>query len=260
LTFPAGQEAYRTGRHPVWGRGVKLAEEEAEDAGEAVGSVLWDSGGKAELDELLGSLATTSFETSAVEAILASDERSVDDWRAGEAVAQAHLEANLDCTFPWGTRRDLKNPSASPAGAELVGFDKRHDPPRLVVGEVKTSAQNACPPSVVYGEDGLQKQLVSTRDQQQIIENLLRWLGMRAIDASWQDDYRAAAERFLAHPKDFSIFGVLIRTVDPDEADLRSTAESLVDGSDPPISVALEALYVSADWLSAVSRAPGEGR
>src|SRR5262249_11089594 len=143
-------------------------------------------------------------------------------------------------------------------GAELVGFDKTHAPPRLVVGEVKTSSQDACPPSVVYGEDGLQVQLRSTRDRREIAENLLRWLGMRAIDAAWPGGYRAAAESFLAHPKAFSSAGVRVRTVDPDEADLRSTAESLVEGSAAPVSLALEAIYVSAQWLEALARAPGE--
>lgn len=258
MTFPAGTEAYRADAPPITARGVQFSGEELDDAANAVAQVLWDDEAKAELAELLASVASTEFAVDAIDDVLRSDERTVEEWRAGEAVAQTHLEANVQCFFPWNSRRDLKNPSASPAGAELVGFDRSHSPSRLAVGEVKTSEQEDRPPSVVYGTHGLQQQLISTRDEEHVCQNLLRWLGMRALEASWEDEYRAAAARFLQASDDISLFGVLVRTVDPDPTDLKSTAEALAADTQAPTSVTLEALYVQPDWLADVASDPGE--
>jgi len=257
VTFPAGTEAYRTDVNPIQARGITFSADELEKVVEAASEVAWDRPGKEELGELLASVASTEFESEGVEAILSSDETSIEDWRAGEAVAQAHLAENIDCFFPWGSRRDLKNPLASPAGAELVGFDRRQNPTRLALGEVKTSRQEQAPPTVVHGEDGLNAQLVAIRDEKTICQNVLRWLGFRAEGAEWVEDYKSAASRFLANPKDVSAFGVLVRTVDPDANDLRLSAEHLAPDTEEPISIGLEAVYVAEDTLKAIAEPPG---
>lgn len=257
MTFPGGTEAYRVDSEPVRARGVSFDEDDLATSSGELAQTLWDRDGKEELGELLSSLATTEFEQAGVEAILASDEVEVEQWRVGEAAAQAHLEANVDCHFPWSSRRDLKNPLASSAGAELVGFDVAGDLARLAIGEVKTSDQADAPPSVVYGSAGLIGQLSEARDQEGIAKSLMRWLGFRALDAPWGQEYREAATRLLANPRDISLFGVLVRTVPPDPGDLQSVAATLAADTADPTSIVLEAMYVSAEWLADVYEAAG---
>lgn len=257
MSFPEGTESYRVDSDPVRARGVQFDSDQLADSSAQLAATLWDRDGKDELDELLSSLATTEFEQRGVEAILNSDEIEVEQWRVGEAAAQAHLEANVECHFPWTSRRDLKNPLASSAGAELVGFDVSCDPARLAIGEVKTSDQADAPPSVVYGDAGLIGQLSAARDQEEIAKSLLRWLGFRALDADWRQQYCEAAARLLANPKDLSLFGVLVRTVAADSEDLRSAAAALAPDTADPTRLVLEALYVSAEWLADVHQAAG---
>ncbi len=257
MTFPPGRETYRVDSEPVNARGVQFDDDDLADSSPVLAATLWDRGGKEELGELLSSLATTEFEQAGVEGILSSDEVDVEQWRVGEAAAQAHLEANVACHFPWSSRRDLKNPAASSAGAELVGFDVARDPARLAIGEVKTSDQAHAPPSVVHGDLGLIGQLAAARDQEEIAKNLMRWLGFRSLDADWRQQYCESAARILANPKDISLFGVLVRTVDPDPDDLRSAAATLATDTADPTTIALEALYVSAEWLADVYEAAG---
>lgn len=257
MAFPGGTESYRVDSDPVSARGVQFDEGDLAGSSQDLAATLWDRDGKVELDELLSSLATTEFELAGVEAVLKSDEVEVEQWRVGEAAAQAHLEANAGCDFPWSSRRDLKNPLASSAGAELVGFDIARDPVRLAVGEVKTSDQADGPPTVMYGDLGLIRQIEAARDEEEIAKNLLRWLGFRALDADWRQQYCEAAARLLANPKDISLFGVLVRTVPPDPKDLRSAAETLASDTADPTKIALEALYVSAEWLAEVYEVAG---
>ena len=51
-----------------------------------------------------------------------SAKHPVFDWQVGEAMAEAYLVDHRQCEFPWPSGRDLRNPEASPAGADLVGF------------------------------------------------------------------------------------------------------------------------------------------
>ena len=259
MAFPAGTECYSADAAPVRARGTQFPPEGLDGDGRAaVAEVLWDPEGKQEVEELVASVPGTEFHSDGIREILASDEQPVDDWRAGEAVAQAHLETSAGCAFPWGPRRDLKNPLGSPPGAELVGFDKGYEPPRLAIGEVKTSGQKASPPSVIYGDDGLRAQLVAARDDADIAKNLLRWLGFRAAGRPWLQDYCEATKRFLNDAGDVSIFGVLVRTVEPDDGDLRAMATFLATDTNGPATIRLDALYVSGEWLIEVCAPPGE--
>jgi hypothetical protein len=118
LTFPAGTECYRADVDPVKARGCLVGEAEIDDVAiESVSDVLWDASGTKIVEELLGEVATTEFETAAISEILIADVVEPEDWRVGEAVAQAYLEHHHDCNFPWAPRRDLKNPRGSHPGA-----------------------------------------------------------------------------------------------------------------------------------------------
>ena len=84
-----------------------------------------------------------------------------EDWRVGEALAQAFLAAHRNCTFPWPASRDLRNPVSSPAGTDLVGFVDFDRGGLFAFGEVKTSTQQQWPPSLIYGRHGLKQQMES---------------------------------------------------------------------------------------------------
>lgn len=249
MSLPAGRECYAADAAPIKARGHQLVADDIDDAAcSAVSEVLWDAQGKAELETLLSEAATTEFETDRIQAILESDVQDVEDWRVGEAFAQRYLEDHEDCMFPWAPRRDLKNPMGSHPGAELVGF-RNPETPRFAFGEVKTSSQQNAPPSVIYGDDGLRAQIKELRDESRVTRNLVKWLGMRAHGASWEADYKSAAAAFLVNGRDFVVFGVLVRDVEPDPADLSGSAEDLASDTIAPTVIELHALYVPPEHI-----------
>lgn len=152
-------------------------------------------------------------------------------WRVGEALAEVYLIEHRQCEFPWPGGRDLKNPSASPAGTDLVGFYRYNDEVRFAFGEVKTSNHSDSPPSVVTGRHGLSEQLSDLRDSTDIKGNLVRYLGHHATRASWRPTFEAAVSRFLGsrpvilgiHKKGRSVESVWLRCLDTNPYSLRPT-------------------------------------
>ena len=67
-------------------------------------------------------------------------------WRVGESFAQCFLEDCWFAKFPYPTSRDLKNPNASLAGADLVGFYHKDGETAFLFGETKTSHEEKHPP------------------------------------------------------------------------------------------------------------------
>jgi hypothetical protein len=104
--------------------------------------LLRDDVGKKNVEEFLSGLANTAFETNRLAAAL-NLVTPVKDWQVGESLAEAYLVDHKDCEFPWPTGRDLRNPKASPAGADsaLEGNDYvelKYQYPPYDVGKMQT--------------------------------------------------------------------------------------------------------------------------
>lgn len=218
---------YTLGMHPVTGAGigVEASELDAALAG-PVAAMVFDDVGRAEIATLLGGLADTDFARDNLEALL-NDESEPEDWRVGEALAEYYLTENKSCYFPWPDGRDERKRGSSLPGADLVGFQRDGQIERFAFGEVKTSAERSYPPGAAYGRHGLKQQLEDLRDRQTIRDDLVKYLGHRAIRASWAARFRAAADTYLRDPQEVRIFGLLVRDVAPNEDDIRARVTAL---------------------------------
>jgi hypothetical protein len=190
MNISAGTERYNEDVEPVIARGVSFTEAELETALiDSVLPIIWDDTGAEILRSILRTSATTEFSMDNLERIL-STECMPENWRVGESLAEAFLIEHKDCEFPWPSGRDLRNPRASPAGTDLVGF-QLIDPNdhRFAFGEVKTSNEKSWPPSAINGHHGLKKQFKNLRDSTDIKDfwsNILdtmqiEWIGAQHI-------------------------------------------------------------------------------
>lgn len=257
MTMATGTELYRADVAPVTARGASYTDGELATAfSGSVSHILWDDAGTLDLQAILTSVITTDFSDKSLKRILANSV-TPENWRVGEALSEAFLVEHRDCEFPWPTGRDLKNPSASPAGTDLVGFQKTgavDDTHRFAFGEVKTSQQEAWPPSVMDGRHGLRKQLEELRDSTVVKDSLVKYLGHHANGTEWFQRYRSAAKRYLASPGDVSLFGVLVRDVEPKREDLASRAGGLADGCPTETSIELRAMYLPRNTITSLSQ------
>lgn len=245
MKIAAGKKSYSAGTPPVKADGVSFSQEELDFALEhRLPPLLRDDAGKTKIEEYLGGLAKTAFATDQLKAALNAT-HPVKDWQVGESIAEAYLVDHRDCEFPWPTGRDLRNPNASPAGADLVGFQKHGVTRRFAFGEVKTSEEENRPPQVVTGRHGLAKQLELLRDSEQTKHHLvIIYLGHRAANSSCESSYKDSVVRYFKDSSDVSLFGFLIRDVAPNSADLQSRAKALAKGCPKETSIELSAVYL----------------
>jgi hypothetical protein len=149
----------------------------------------------------------------------------------------------------------LRNPNASPAGADLVGFQKHGRSQRFAFGEVKTSEEEKWPPQVVTSRHGLAKQLEELRDSEHTKHHLvLIYLGHRAPKSSWETSYREAVTRYLQDVSDISLFGFLIRDVTPKADDLHSRAKTMAKGCPTGTSIDLHAIYLPSKSIRSLGK------
>ncbi len=253
---PAGTECYNVDVTPLIARGIQYASGDLSQAlGGRVAAILNDDDAKTRLEEILLSLATTSFQVDALRSLLSSSSGDLPSWRVGEALAEAYLTHHRGCEFPWPIGRDLRNPAASPAGTDLVGFHLNKKEVRFAFGEVKTSEQEKWPPSISTGRHGLTEQLSQLRDSVHVKYHLVRYLALRAASADWRLTFEVAAARFLSNSSDVSLFGALIRDVEPKPADLRGRAETLVNGCPASTSIELWAIYLPTGSIATLPEA-----
>jgi hypothetical protein len=257
VTISVGKEVYNADVSPVTARGVSYTKAELDAAlSGSVSRILRDESGTADLQAILLSVVTTDFSDKSVKRVL-SRRPAMESWRVGEGLAEAYLTEHKNSDFPWPSGRDLKNPGASPAGTDLVGFQetdavvKAH---RFAFGEVKTSAQELWPPNVMDGRHGLQKQLEALRDSTDVKDALVRYLGHHAGGARWLPRYQSAAARYLADSSDVSLFGVLIRDVKPKADDLTKRAEVLAGNCPSETNIELRALYLPKNSIKTLAK------
>jgi hypothetical protein len=235
---------YTLGTHRVTGVGLGVNSDDLDDAlAGSVAEVVFDDAGHDEIAKLLVGLVDTDFAQDNLSALLGY-EREPEDWRVGEALAEHYLSTNHACHFPWPDGRDERKRGSSLPGADLVGFQRVEETDRFAFGEVKTSSENTYPPGVAYGRHGLKKQLEDLRDHQSIRDDLVKYLGHRAVRSTWQEQYCSAAKVYLRDPCDVRIFGLLIRDVPPHEQDLSARVSSLAQGCPSSTVVKLFGLYL----------------
>jgi hypothetical protein len=249
-TVPAGAPAYEADSSPVIARGIAYTADDLDQAIEhRVRQLVLDDAGRLELEALLASLPSTRFEDTALKRILASSP-VIEDWRVGEALAEAFLSDHCACLFPWPTGRDIRNPAASPAGTDLVGFEVQGGVTRFAFGEVKTSQQEEWPPSVMFGRHGLVNQIERLRDYVDARDWLVRYLTHHAKGKAWEPKLQAAAARYLSNSNDVALFGFLVRDVKPASGDLQARAEALATACPPATAVSLRAVYLPSQQIS----------
>jgi hypothetical protein len=257
MTMAVGTEIYSADSMPVMARGSSYTNEELDITLKgSVSAILWDDTGIADLQAILSSMATTDFSDKSVKRVLAG-RATPENWRVGEALAEAFLVEHRRCEFPWPSGRDLKNPGASPAGTDLVGFQETDAPAnahRFAFGEVKTSEQEAWPPTAMDGRHGLKKQLEDLRDSTGVKDSLVKYLGHHVGGSDWLPRYRNATARYLENPCDVSLFGVMVRDVDPRREDLASRAASLAPGCPAATSIELRAMYLPRKCICTLSQ------
>jgi hypothetical protein len=249
-----GVTAYELGNSPVTATGHRFtAAELSTTLKDRLPSILFDEAGKAQVRDVLSGLATTDFKADQIEAALAVPP-PLRNWQVGEAIAEAYLVDHRDCDFPWPSGRDLRNPNASPTGADLVGFHRDPKGTRFAFGEVKTSEEDRRPPQVVTGRHGLAKQLEELRDSAPVKNHLVyQYLGIRAAASDWKDTYRLAASRYLENPADVSLFGVLVRDIDPDQEDLSQRIATLAKKCPDQTTIELRAFYLPSKTIATLA-------
>ena len=204
-------------------------------------------------EDELQALATTGMGTEFLARFLAAvpDQKS---WEIGEAFAEAVLteDANRDVIWPWNELRDRRTPQASLPGADLVGFCRDGNGFCLLFGEVKTSADAAAPPQVMYGRSGMTWQLETNATRLDVQHSLLRWLRWRCRSVELRTVYRQAVGRYLnSSGRDLLIVGVLLRDTRSNEKDVESRARYLAGCLAAPTRVEVYAWYLPvaiADW------------
>lgn len=244
MTISAGELNYSHGTAPCSGQGLVWTDDDLDTAlAERITALVFDDEGKADIEGILSGLAETEFAQEGLREVL-SDPDDVEDWRVGEAIAEAYLTDHRVCQFPWPDARDERKSGSSLPGADLVGFQSDYDGDVLAFGEVKTSSEAQYPPGAMHGRTGLKKQLEDLRDRERIRDDLLKYLCHRAKAAPWRPRFEAASRRYLKNKSDVRLYGVLIRDVDPHVDDVRVRVIKLAKDCPTGTHIELIALYL----------------
>lgn len=210
-----------------------------------VAARLQDAEGGEALHEHLRGLSLTGMGQETLAAVLAAEVPETRDWAAGEALAEAVLEAHHKVELPWNNERDKRNPFASLPGADIVGFQRDGDSHRLALGEVKCSSEAKWPPQVMYGRSGMIHQLEALASDLGTIYQLLLWLLPRVKSTQYQAAFNAACTRYLnSGQRDLALFGILVRDQEAREKDLKARGQSMAGTLSMPTCCRLVAIYL----------------
>lgn len=244
MDMSEGKIEYTLGVQPVTGCGFSISEKELESAlNGPVSEIVFDKSGNAIVKDLLEGLAETEFDKKQIEEILLNP-KLPENWRVGEAVAEAYLIEQHDCYFPWPDGRDERKTGSSLPGADLVGFQSSGAEEYFAFGEVKTSTEKEYPPSAMYGRTGLKQQLEDLKDNLNIKDDLVIYLCHRAVNSDWKLRFENAAKNYIKNRNNVRVFGVLIRDVKPDEKDLKVRVDKLAKTPKQDMLIKLFAMYL----------------
>jgi hypothetical protein len=254
MTVAPGKTVYQHSIASCSGSGLSWSNEELDSAlCESVAALVFDREGRADIEGILSALAETEFAQSRLREIL-DDPEDVEDWRVGEAIAEAYLIDHRGCCFPWPDGRDERKGGSSLPGADLVGFQTDDIGYVLAFGEVKTSTEGKYPPGAMHGRTGLKQQLEDLRDRERIRDDLLKYLCHRAQSARWRSRFEEASRRYLQNKSDVHLYGVLIRDVDPHEDDLKVRVRKLAQGCPKGTQIELLAIYLPKGRIQCLGR------
>lgn len=210
-----------------------------------VAARLHDAAGHDALTEHLRGLSLTGMGQEALEEVLTAEVSETRDWAAGEALAEAVLEAQHDVVLPWNTERDKRNPFASLPGADIVGFQRDGESHRLALGEVKCSSEAKWPPQVMSGRSGMTQQPDTLANNLATLCQLLKWLLPRVKNTKYEAAFNDACTRYFNSGKrDLVLFGVLVRDQAVRETDLQARGRGLAGRLQAPSCCRLIALYL----------------
>jgi hypothetical protein len=258
MAVALGTEVYNVDHLRVVARGRSHTAAQRDAALDAdVRSLVQDATGAKKAAALTSTLNLTGFQTDNLTAVL-NGGSPPKAWEVGEAYGEAYLGMHKHCHFPWSDRWDERKDKSSLPGSDLVGLQETGTPKspsfRFAFGEVKTSTEKNYPPGVMYGNEGLKKQMEDLRDQPEIRNTLVRYLTMRAQGADWESKFKVALVRFLAESTDIAIFGILIRDVPPDERDLRARSKNIALKHPAKMHIELLGLYLPAGSISILGK------
>ena len=100
----------------------------------------------------------------------------------------------------------------------------------------------------------MKRQLEDLRDRESTRDDLVKYLGHRAMGAGWRARFARAGSRYLQNTSDVQLFGFLIRDVEPHQDDLRVRVGSLAEGRPPGTRVELLALYLPHESLEGIGK------
>lgn len=243
--------------------GVSFEEAEAGDLlSGKVKDVLLDKPQRQEMLTMLQTLQQdTGFQQSQtllqdIEA-LQNENVDVQIFRVGEALAEVVLQEHFSCRFYWNELRDARNPKGNKTGADLVGFIEAGNEVLFLFGEIKTSSEQKSPPQVMTNPGGIENQLkdlYQDRDKQFIlisyIKNKLSLIGKE----DFQKDFNQAIRTYYQqNAGKYLLYGVLVRTTEINENDIKPSYERLKEEILEPIGLKLLAIYVpiaKKAWLN----------
>ena len=254
---------YENQNRQVFWRGVKMTDCDDFNTfmAEDVASRLYDEEEETEFQMHLRGLGNTDFAHENLAAILAADAGESDSWAVGEAVAEAFLTHEHGIVWPWNMRRDKRNPKASLAGADLVGFRVEGSKVQFAFGEVKSSSDSDSPPRVMKGRNGMTDQLKNLAEDFSLICRLIRWLFPRCRTESHKELFNSAMELFAGSGnRAMFLYGVLVRDTPPIEKDLRKGGRKLAEVINPPAICHLFAIYIPCTVADLPCRVAGGRR
>lgn len=225
-----------------------------------VASRLYDEEEQAEFKAHLRGLNNTEFARENLDVTLAADAaESKKPWDVGEAIAEAFLTQEHNVVWPWNMNRDKRNPNASLAGADLVGFKIEGSKVQFVFGEVKSPISNSSsPPAVMRGPTGMTNQLKNLMEDSTLILGLIRWLYSRCKTGPHEKSFNSALKLFIeSGKKKVFLYGVLVRHTTPIEKDLRKSGQELADVIGPPVICHLFAIYIPCMVADLTNRVTG---
>lgn len=252
MKVAAGETVYSHGTTPCSGSGLIWSSDDLDIAlSGPVSALVFDDEGRADVENILRGLVETDFEYESLRTILSNSD-NIEDWRVGEAIAEAYLADHRDCLFPWPDGRDERKSGSSLPGADLVGIQSDETGNCFAFGEVKTSAEARYPPKTVYGRTGMEQQIEDLRDCATIRDNLVRYLCYRAKFATWRSRFESASKRYLQNDSDIHLYGVLIRDVEPRADDLRMRVIKLAENRPEKTRIELLALYLPQGRINGI--------
>lgn len=220
---------------------------------ERVGPRHRDDAGRAVIERELEEIASAGFDDG-VRAGLLSTSRPLHYWRVGESLAECYMEDCEGAAFPYPSQRDEKNPSASAAGADLVGYSTDGSGTTFLFAEVKTTRDKSRPPSAAWKLGGQLEELRRRRGT-----SLVRWLVLKAGAGGAERDERRRNALASYGKGRLRIAGVLVSDRDPDKRDLDGLFGRLTAGPRGGERLDLVALYLPVQ-VGQLGDLAGEGR